>query len=76
MIIPILVFSLAAVIMSGVLVAVAFHVTRYRYENDASLFVFITITILYILMTILIFVFFEYQAPTAVDLNPLIRRNL
>ena len=69
MLIPIIIFSVAALILSGVLVAVSFHVARYRYHNDASIFVFTTISIIYLLITAMTFIFFRYSPPAGPTSN-------
>ncbi len=64
MIWPIVVFTVMFLVLSAFLVAVSFHVFRYRYNNDASVFIFVTLTIIYLLTAILIFVVFKYSNPT------------
>lgn len=61
MVAPILIFAIAALIISVILIAVSFHVARYRYHNDASVFVFTTICVIYLLMTVMTFTFFKYS---------------
>jgi len=64
MIWPILTFIVLFLALSAFLMAVSFHVFRFRYNNDASIFIFSTLSIIYILIAILVFIFFKYSEPT------------
>ncbi|MDO8471894.1 MAG: hypothetical protein Q7S64_01915 [bacterium] len=70
MVASILIFAVAALIISVILVAVSFHVARYRYHNDASVFVFTSICVIYLLMTVLTFTFFKYSSGQITTTSP------
>lgn len=76
MVAPILIFAVAALIISVILIAVSFHVARYRYHNDASVFVFTSICVIYLLMTVLTFTFFKYGSSQAITSPKPVFNNL
>lgn len=61
MLIQPIIFAIIFLVLGTFMAMVAFHVSRYRYSNDASLFVFGTLIVIFILTGVLTFVLFEYS---------------
>lgn len=55
-------FTIVFLLMALVMVAVSFHVFRYRYDSDPSAVIFTTFAIIFILMAVLVFSLFNYSS--------------
>lgn len=65
MILQVVIFTVIFLALSAFMVAISFHVYRYRYPHDNTGVVFITFTVVYILLTVMTFLLFDYTPPTS-----------
>lgn len=54
-------FTVIFLLLSAFMVAISFHVYRFRYPHDNTSVVFIALTIIYILVTVMTYLLFDYS---------------
>jgi|GEM_PF-5154169 len=74
MIIQAIIFTVLFLGLSAFMVAISFHIYRFRYPHDSTGIVFITLTVIFILLTVMTYLLFDYsplktpsQLPTKLD---------
>ena len=63
MIIQAIVFTVIFLLLSAFMVAISFHVYRFRYPHDNTGIVFVALAVIFILITIMTFLLFDFSVP-------------
>lgn len=65
MIIQAIVFTVIFLLLSAFMVAISFHVYRFRYPHDNTGIIFVALAVIFILIAIMTFLLFDYSTPQA-----------